>query len=644
MIHKMRQVISIALVLALTSLGLTVQAQWQRPYRVSDSQVRQLIRRIENRTVNLRGSLDASLDRSRIDGTRAEDNINEFIRNFEDATSRLRDRFERRQSVASDVQEVLDRAAYIDSFMQRYRFNTRTQNIWLNLRSDLNTLASYYNVSWRWDGRVVTPTVSQSPYRVSDMEVRQLIQRIEDRASRFRDSLSYALDRSRIDGTRREDNINEFVRDFDDATSRLRDRFNNRLSTSGDVQEVLDRAARIDNFMRRNRLDTRTQSDWASLRADLDTLASYYSVAWNWNNPATPSFGIGTTAANRLTGTYRLDASRSDDPRDAAERATRTLPYADRQRTLDALTARLESPDRLAIERRGRTVIIASSRSPQITFEADGRESVEQMPNGQTIRARATLNGEQLVVTTTGNRGSDYEVTFNPIDNGRRLSVTRRITTDNLNRPVVVQSTYDKISEIAQFDIYDGGSAVPSTGATSGDFVVPNGTTLVAVLNDNLTTAQARDGDRFTMTVQSPTQFEGAVIEGHVTDVSRSGRILGRSGMTFNFDSIRLRDGRTYKFAGFVQNVRTASGETVNVDNEGTVQEGDSRGSTTAQRAAIGTALGALIGAIAGGGKGAAIGAIIGAGAGAGSVYVQGRDDLELLSGTEVTVSASAPR
>lgn len=62
------------------------------------------------------------------------------------------------------------------------------------------------------------------------------------------------------------------------------------------------------------------------------------------------------------------------------------------------------------------------------------------------------------------------------------------------------------------------------------------------------------------------------------------------------------------------------------------------------QRAAIGTAVGALIGAIAGGGKGAAIGAVIGAGAGAGSVYVQGRDDLNLSSGTELTIRASAPR
>ena len=42
--------------------------------------------------------------------------------------------------------------------------------------------------------------------------------------------------------------------------------------------------------------------------------------------------------------------------------------------------------------------------------------------------------------------------------------------------------------------------------------------------------------------------------------------------------------------------------------------------------------------------KGAAIGAVIGAGAGAGSVYVQGRNDVDLTAGTELTVRATGPR
>ena len=63
----------------------------------------------------------------------------------------------------------------------------------------------------------------------------------------------------------------------------------------------------------------------------------------------------------------------------------------------------------------------------------------------------------------------------------------------------------------------------------------------------------------------------------------------------------------------------------------------------TALTGGIGTVLGGIIGAIAGGGSGAAVGAAVGAGAGAGTVVLQGRDNLELMSGTEFSITATAP-
>ena len=113
--------------------------------------------------------------------------------------------------------------------------------------------------------------------------------------------------------------------------------------------------------------------------------------------------------------------------------------------------------------------------------------------------------------------------------------------------------------------------------------------------------------------------------------------------MSLNFETIRLRNGQTYRFAGILESVRTLNGDTVKVDSEGSAK-GDNQTNQTLERAGIGTAIGAIIGAIAGGGKGAAIGAVVGAAGGAGSVYVQGKGDVELPSGTEVTIRAGAPR
>ncbi len=500
---------------------------------------------------------------------------------------------------------------------------------------------------------------AQAQRRGRNAQARQLVRRIETRTDAFRNSLSNALDRSTIDNTRREDNINQLASDFEGVVDQLNTRAQNRQFSAADIQLVLDRASPVERFMRRNRVAGQPQVEWASIKQDLNQLASLYSLSWRGNsrnnadddyaqnNFPQNNYPPGNTTANRLTGAYRLDATRSDDARQIAEREVRNVSYNNRQRVLDSLTARLESPTGLAIDRRGRSVTIASTRSPQFTFEADGIERTETGPGGRTVRARSTLEGDRLVVTSTGDRDSDFSVTFDPVDNGQRLRVVRRISDINLSRPVEVVSLYDKTSEVADLNLYNGGPGYPGSGTTtgtaSGQFIVPDGTQIVAVLDNNLSTKAAREGDPFTMTVRSPNQYEGATIRGRLSNVNRSGRITGRSEVTLNFDTITLRNGEAYRFAAITESVRTTTGETVRVDNEGAVRE-DNRTNTTVKRAGIGTAVGAIIGAIAGGGKGAAIGAIIGAGAGAGSVYVQGKDDLELVSGTELTLRASAPR
>ncbi|HEY6187724.1 MAG TPA: YMGG-like glycine zipper-containing protein [Pyrinomonadaceae bacterium] len=407
--------------------------------------------------------------------------------------------------------------------------------------------------------------------------------------------------------------------------------------------------------------------------------------------PQSPAARTRAAAApSILTGIYRLDPRSSDDPGRAAERAASNLPPDVQRRVVDNLSARLESPDQLAIERRGNMIQIASSRAPRISFEADGRDHRERADNGRLISTRAVLYGDQLMVSTSGSPDDEFTVTFDPVDGGRRLRVTRRIYIEQLNEPVVVQSIYTKTSSVARWGIFNESRQTarntpprrfpqPSTPATTattpgrplpappvirervpremppppaerrgGDvyvLVVPAGTQLVAVLNDDLSTAQSREGDPFTMTVSGPMQFEGATLEGNVARINRGGRISGRADMTLEFRQIRLRDGRTAPFTGYIESVRAMGGEDVRVSGENTdanVEETNDQTTRTAQRAAIGAAVGAIIGAIASGGKGAAIGAAIGAGVGAGSVYAQGRDDLELLRGTELTIRAQA--
>lgn len=389
------------------------------------------------------------------------------------------------------------------------------------------------------------------------------------------------------------------------------------------------------------------------------------------------------TPESRLTGVYHLDVANSDDPRAAAERALGTSAFGREQSAVDSLTRRLTSPDKISIERRGQTVNLASTRAPRIAFEADGQERTESAADGLIVRTRAVLYGDELMVSSSGNRSNDYSVTFSPIDQGRRLRITRRIYSEEAGQSIVVQSFYDKISNTARWSVYGEPESertatarnIPRSSPTSSVrnrpqpappapvmrepqpapnfpersndsyvLVIPHGTQFVTTLDNDLSTDRSRENDRFTLTVRSPAQYEGAVIEGYISQVERAGPFSGRSEMKLDFSQIRLRDGRTADFSGVIENIRAANGEDVRVDRESatTVEEGgSSRTNRTTQRAAIGAAVGAIIGAIADGGKGAAIGAAIGAGVGAGSVYIQGRDDLELRSGTQLTVRAN---
>lgn len=352
----------------------------------------------------------------------------------------------------------------------------------------------------------------------------------------------------------------------------------------------------------------------------------------------------GNYRSGRLTGTWRFSSARSDNLENSLDRATRDLSADERQRIQERLRRRLEAPETLAIDQRGRNITIASTRAPQSSFDADGRTRTETTARGRTTRVSASLSGDQLVIGSMGDRGNEYQVTFDPIDNGQGLRVTRRIYDERLTQPVTAVSFYDRTSDVAQLNLYSGGRDDRDFGRTRGSFIVPDNTQMTAVLDTDLDTRRARSGDRFTMTVRSPSRYNGAIIEGVVREVERSGRVTGRAEMALDFERIRLRDGGSYDFEGYIESLRTPDGEDVRVDNEGSVKEDDSQTERTVTRSGIGAAVGAIIGAIAGGGTGAAIGAAVGAGAGAGSVFIQGRDDLELRSGTELTIRSSAPR
>jgi hypothetical protein len=642
--RAIRKTIFTTFLLALVTAAMATAGLAQ--FGTNDSTIRDVVRRIQTRTDSLQRAVQNAADRNNY----RVDDINRLILDFESALNQLDRRLGSRRTGSSDAQAVLDRAAQIDNFFAANRLGFGSRREWQAIRPDVEQLATLYNLNVPWNSSTgVFPGGDRdNNYQLSDFQMRQLIDRLNIRSATFSRNLRNDLNRNYNDRNSA-DEVRRQLSDFEMALTQLRNRVNSRQSSSSDARNVLDHAAFLNNYITNRQLSYQTENSWSPVRTDLEQLASAFNIAWNWSTSpggnTYPNTGGGYGNRRDLTGTFQLNSSRGDDVRQAVDNATRNLSLAERQRVYDSLLRRLDPPQMLAIDRRGNSITIASTRAPQINFVADGREQVETTNGGRTVRVRSTLSGDTLTITRTGERANDFTVTFDPQAGGRELLVTRTLYSDRISQPVIVRTYYDRTSDVAQLNIYDTnreGVAIGEPNPT-GTFIVPNGTEIVAVLNNDLSTQSAREGDRFTMTVRSPGQYDGATLEGTVSSINRGGRISGRSEMTLDFDTIRMRDGRSYRFAGILETVRTPTGDVVRVDNEGAVRESDQTNKTVT-RTAIGTAVGAIIGAIAGGGKGAAIGAVIGAGAGAGSVYVQGRNDVDLTAGTELTVRSTGPR
>ena len=204
-----------------------------------------------------------------------------------------------------------------------------------------------------------------------------------------------------------------------------------------------------------------------------------------------------------LTGVYRIDIPASDKLYSVVAGASSNVPFAEQQRFFIDLAVRLTPPDLLAIEQQGTRVSFGSSRAPRMTFEADGVARNTRASDGHPIRVRFAVEkaGEntRLAFTSSGRTEDNFTVVFESLDNGRRLRVVRRISAEALDRPLVIRTIYNKISDVARWELY--GESETTAGLSSPqptpEVTPPGGDKSSAnVLRDNLNEWIAATNDR----------------------------------------------------------------------------------------------------------------------------------------------------
>jgi hypothetical protein len=112
-------------------------------------------------------------------------------------------------------------------------------------------------------------------------QVKQVINRVEDRVDNFVKNYDKSLDRSKLDGSSREDWLMKRARDLESATDELSREFDRRdawIENKDEVRRCLNIASDIDRNMRNYRFGAATESNWARVRYELNTLADIYNL------------------------------------------------------------------------------------------------------------------------------------------------------------------------------------------------------------------------------------------------------------------------------------------------------------------------------------------------------------------------------
>jgi opacity protein-like surface antigen len=118
--------------------------------------------------------------------------------------------------------------------------------------------------------------------RYDDRYLKDSVQRLDRLAKDFEHDMDRALDSSRVNGTRREDQINDVVHDFRRAVGDLKSRVGNGRDLNRSVNEaerVLSLADQVDRAGTR-RLDSRTASEWSQIQSELRNISDIYGIGY----------------------------------------------------------------------------------------------------------------------------------------------------------------------------------------------------------------------------------------------------------------------------------------------------------------------------------------------------------------------------
>ncbi|HEU4710261.1 MAG TPA: hypothetical protein VFS76_01785 [Pyrinomonadaceae bacterium] len=138
--------------------------------------------------------------------------------------------------------------------------------------------------SAQWGGRYPQDRDRGDYGRYDERALRDSVHRLDRLAKDFERNMDRALDRSRANGSQREDRINDQVHQFRDAVGDLKSRVGNGrdLNRSADeARRVLQEGQQLDRVARPRWYDNRLSSDWSQIQRELRFISDVYGFRYS---------------------------------------------------------------------------------------------------------------------------------------------------------------------------------------------------------------------------------------------------------------------------------------------------------------------------------------------------------------------------
>ena len=313
-----------AFTLSVMVMGLSIaaSAQWRDSRGNNDDyygnarynrNLNSTINNLESKSRRFVDTLDRELDRSRYDGSRREDQLNNLAKRFKNAAENLADEYDNQRDYnksSDEARKVLSLGSQLNSALRSSHANrnSRLQNDWRSIQQDLRTLSRAYNTNYnnRRNNRNGTYNRNRNrnhrtndrnrnrnrnqrgTYGRNNSNLRSTILNLRNRSAQFEDRIDREHDNNNGRyGRRVSSNLENLSDKFHDAVKDLENEYDNGRdynNSHDEVRKVLSLGERVDRELSRSGASRSVKSDWNSIERDLRTIARAYNLSYRGNN------------------------------------------------------------------------------------------------------------------------------------------------------------------------------------------------------------------------------------------------------------------------------------------------------------------------------------------------------------------------